>query len=79
MEESRSNLVKSIKKKKPQFLLRNLSSPVYFHDLVAFWLESTLSNASNDLRYMRLVFSDHKYELHNHMMLQSPLFLVLIL
>jgi hypothetical protein len=31
-----------------------------FHDPVAFWLEFTLSNISNDLRYMMLIFSDHK-------------------
>jgi hypothetical protein len=43
--------------------------PHIFHDPVAFWLESTLSKVSNDLGYMMLIFSDHKYELHNHIML----------
>jgi len=50
-----------------------------FHDAVAFWLEFALSNISNDFRYMMLIFSDHKYKLHNHFMLQFPLLLVLFL
>jgi hypothetical protein len=48
--------------------------PHIFHDLVAFWLESTLSQVSYDLGYMKLMFLDHEYELHRlyHVAVSTP-------